>query len=151
MNSLRATAAPLFEFGVGGSALLPCFRHDFASLRHVCAGSWRYRKVGNRRLEGPKSTPGGTKIHPSGSNTEPRSAVGGSGGVRSVDEWPKSSPRAAQDAASGPQEGAKRGKLAAKRVPKDPLGASQGGPEGPRGTFSRSERQKFVHRESSVA
>ena len=37
LNSLRATAAPLWEFDVGGTALLASFRYVLAGSRHVCA------------------------------------------------------------------------------------------------------------------
>ena len=37
LSSLRATAAPSWEFDVGGTALQASFRHDFAGSRHVFA------------------------------------------------------------------------------------------------------------------
>ena len=38
LNSLRATAAPLLESDVGGTALLASFRQDFAGFRLNFAG-----------------------------------------------------------------------------------------------------------------
>ena len=56
LNSLRATAAPLLESEVGGTALLASFRCAFAGFRHVCAGFRRVFEgkstVSRRTLEG---------------------------------------------------------------------------------------------------
>ena len=38
LSSLRATAAPSLESDVGGAALLPSIRRDFAGLRRIFAG-----------------------------------------------------------------------------------------------------------------
>ena len=123
MNSLRATAAPLLDSDVGGTALRASFRHDFASSGHVFAGF---------------SCQTGPQAGESHANMTPTSEVSRFGGKKRRQERAQ----AAKERPRGRQRVPKRAKLTAKRVPAEPQGRSQGTPEGPSGQFLRSEPQE---------
>ena len=127
LSSLRATAAPLWEFDVGGTSLQASFRHDFAGSRHDFTA-----------FSTANGAPSGRKSSKNGPNKRSFEIWGQQASPRAS----PSRPRAAKKPPKSPQEDAKRAKLTAKRVPEEPQGVPQGAPEGPRESFLRSETQK---------
>ena len=123
MTSLRATAAPLLESDVGGTALLASFRQD--------SGGFRLNFAGFRAQTECKSS----KIWSSRRNFE---NLREEASPRSCQERPRAAPKPLKSA----QERAKGVKLAARRVPEKPQEASQGALERPRRPFWRSEDRR---------
>ena len=109
MSSLRATAAPLWESDVGGTALLASLRQDFAGSRHDFA-AWR------------------SKIRPQSSQDHPKSLFEAPFDEFSETEASKSEPRAPK---GGPED-AKERPRARQESPKGCPGAPKTSPRGPR-------------------